>query len=308
MFIKYIKSSDGGTTSDSSVVYRDGAEFKIIFKTDAVRSADAVWFTNVGPVNNSSAAKEVGIQLNVHNGWLKTDAAGDSTKSYLYFPYSEEDKIELDININKETEPNAVYCMSYEDGCPSRAYPYASTEALYQDDTKFITIGSDDCDVYIYRMRIYNSSLTTEEVLRNFIADGKDVTESVDRYNRNCIYYDTQLDAYTPYENGDDTVLDPVRLAQKIPDVKILMLDTPHFTTSKKDFIKDSTLRCIHAKGGTIFPSRGKEDNWFFGNGYHSGQGTTSDKYGNAGRNVDFLFNCDGTHKPSDKVSAIEGY
>ena len=308
MFTKYIKSGDGGTTSDSSVVYRDGAEFKIIFKTDAVRSADAVWFTNVGPVNSSSAAKEVGIQLNVHNGWLKTDAAGDSTKSYLYFPYSEEDKIELDININKETEPNAVYCMSYEDGCPSRAYPYASTEALYQDDTKFITIGSDDCDVYIYRMRIYNSSLTTEEVLRNFIADGKDVTESVDRYNRNCIYYDTQLDAYTPYENGNDTVLDPVRLAQKIPDVKILMLDTPHFTTSKKDFIKDSTLRCIHAKGGTIFPSRGKEDNWFFGNGYHSGQGTTSDKYGNAGRNVDFLFNCDGVHKPSDKVSAIEGY
>lgn len=312
MFNKYTKSSDGGTTTtDASVVYRDGTEFKIIFKTDAVRKADAVWFTNMGKTSDSTSAKEVGIQLNVHNGWLKTDAAGDSTKSYLYFPYSEEDKIELDININKETEPNGVYCMSYEDGCPSRAYPYSNIEALYQTDAKPIVIGSDDCDVYIYRIRIYNSSLTTEEVLRNFIADGKDVNESIDRYNRNCIYYDTQAEVYTPYE-GPDTILDPVRLAQKLPDVKILMLDTPHFTTSKKDFIPYSTLRCIHAEGGTIYPSRGKEDNWFFGNGYHAGQGTTSDKYGNAGRNVDFLFNCDGEHNPSDKIKPgkgfIEGY
>jgi hypothetical protein len=131
MFEKYTKSNEGGSTTDSSVVYRNGAELKIIFKTDAVRSADAVWFTNIGKTSDSESAKDVGIQLNVHNGWLKTDAAGESTKSYLYFPYSEEDKIELDININKETEPNSVYFMSYEDGCPSRAYPYSNLEALY---------------------------------------------------------------------------------------------------------------------------------------------------------------------------------
>jgi len=89
------------------------------------------------------------------------------------------------------------------------------------------------------------------------------------------------------------------------------MLDTPIFTKSKKDFIKDSSLRCIHAPGGKVYPSRGKEDNWFFGNGYHAGQGTTSDKYGDAGRNVDFLFNCDGIHNPSDKVkdeAFVPGY
>lgn len=42
--------------------------------------------------------------------------------------------------------------------------------------------------------------------------------------------------------------------------------------------------------------------------GITNNEGTTSDNYGNAGRNVDFLFNCDGTHKPSDKVSAEAGY
>jgi len=57
--------------------------------------------------------------------------------------------------------------MSYEDGCPSKAYPYKTSEILYhiQDETHTpsdITIGSDDCDVYVYRMRIYNTELNTE--------------------------------------------------------------------------------------------------------------------------------------------------
>ena len=86
------------------------------------------------------------------------------------------------------------------------------------------------------------------------------------------------------------------------------MLETPRFTTNKKDFVPYSSLRCIHAPGGKRFKSRGKEDNWLFLNGYHAGQGTTSDKYGNAGRNLDFLFMCDGIHNPSDKVKPGKGF
>jgi len=193
MFKSYDKEINGAMTTKSTV-FRDGAEMKIIFKTSAVRNAEAVWFSNIGPNNTTSAAKNVGIQLNVHNGWLRTDSADkDNVKSYLYFPYSEEDRIELDININPETATNSVYCMSYEDGCPSRAYPYKSTEEIYQvsDNESIITIGSDDCDVYVYRFKIYNTALDTEEVLRNFIADGKDVTTCKERYERNSIYYDT---------------------------------------------------------------------------------------------------------------------
>jgi len=291
-------------------VFETGKEFKIIFKTNAVRNADAIWFTNMGPSSSSENAKQVGIQLNAHNGFLKTNAASnvavngvEATNTYLYFPYSEEDKIELDININQASENNN-FIMSYEDGCPSKAYPYSTSEILYHisGQEANITIGSDDCDVYIYRMRIYDAELSTEDVLRNFIADGKDSAESIERYNRNSIYYDTKKKEFVPYI-GNNTVLDPERLATKIPDVKVLMLETPKFTENKKDFVPYSSLRCIHAPGGKYFKSRGKEDNWLFQNGYHAGQGTTSDKYGNAARNLDFLFMCDGIHNPSDKVS-----
>jgi len=83
------------------------------------------------------------------------------------------------------------------------------------------------------------------------------------------------------------------------------MLETDHFTTSKKTFVK-SSLRCIHAPGGKVYPGDAYYDNWLFENGWHSGQGTTSDNYGNSGRNVDFLFNCDGIHNPSDKIKNPE--
>jgi len=225
-----------------------------------------------------------------------------ATNSYLYFPYSEEDKIELDININKSNS-GSDFIMSYEDGVPSKAYAYttgAGGDKITHNET--IRIGSDECDVYIYHLRYYVKSLSTDQILQNFIADGKDLNEKVERYDRNCIYWNPYINdgngGYTLTKTSQ-SYLDPIKLAEKMPDVKVLMLDTDVFTTSKKDFVMNSTLRCVHAAGGNIYKSRGDEDNWLFINGFHAGQGTTSDNYGQSARNVDFLFEVDGKHWPS---------
>ena len=169
-----------------------------------------------------------------------------ATNSYLYFPYSEEDKIELDININAhQVGSDNNFIMSYEDGVPSKAYAYTyglSGDSIYHDNT--IRIGSPDCDVYIYRLRIYKNALETADILQNFIADGKDINEKVSRYNRNCIYWDDQQEQYFTSPSGT-AILDPTKLAERLPNVKILMLDTPVFTVGKKNFVQGSTLRCI---------------------------------------------------------------
>ena len=274
-----IESQSGQTiTLPTSKVYKTGQEMKIIFKTSSVRTIDAIWFTNMGKFDSQSDTK-VGIQLSVHEGFLKTDTASDeavgsgdeqvaATNTYLYFPYSEEDKIELDININKENSSNGTFAMSYEDGVPSKAYAYTHNQILYHipSQESIITIGSDDCDVYLYKLKIYDNELTPAQVLRNFIADGKSVDESITRYNRNCIYYNAEDQTYSPYATNG-FILNPEALAPKIPNVKVLMLDTPSFTLNKKSFIKDSSLRCIHAPGGTIYKSRGAADNWLFEKG-----------------------------------------
>ena len=241
--------------------------------------------------------------------WLKIgqlDTEVLATNSYLYFPYSEEDKIELDININKSAANNN-FIMSYEDGVPSKAYAYttgAGGDKITHSGT--IRIGSEDCDVYIYRLRYYAEALTTAQILQNFIADGATIDEKIDRYNRNCVYWDSTQERYftSPSQTAS---LDPIKLAERMPDVKILMLETPTFTTGKKDFVQGSSLRCLHVKGGKVYESRGDEDNWFFYNGFHAGQGTTSDNYGQAGRNVDFLFEVDGTNYPT-KAKNMSNY
>lgn len=314
----------GGLDANPSIL---GSEMKIVFMTENVQDANAVWFSNVetttSEVNGETISTKVGIQMGVHEGWLKTNNASDSdvksgdddssetvaaTNTYLYMPYSEEDIIEMDINIdtlNRDDETAMAFVMAYEDGVPSKAYVYDSGDRFYQYNPQPITIGSDYCDIRIYRLKIYSTSLSTEGIMRNFIADSRDSTTMLKRYDRNSVYYNKETNKYTPYSG--EGALDPEKLAAITPNVKILMLDTDHFTTSKKVFVK-SNLRCIHASGGEVYPGDEYYDNWYFENGYHSGQGTTSDNYGNAGRNVDFLFNSDGIHKPSDKVSAEAGY
>jgi hypothetical protein len=221
-------------------------------------------------------------------------------------PYSEEDIIEMDINIDPidlDDETSTAFVMSYEDGVPSKAYVYDRSDRFYQYEPKPIVIGSNECDVRIYRLKIYSTSLNSESVMKNFIADSRNSTTMLDRYDRNSIYYNSETGEYSPYSSNGS--LEPERLAPIIPNVKVLMLETDHFTTSKKTFVK-SNLRCIHAPGGDVYSGDEYYDNWYFENGWHSGQGTTSDNYGNSGRNVDFLFNCDGVHKPSDKIKDPE--
>lgn len=309
----------GGVDGNPSV---RGSEMKIIFMTENVQDISGVWLTNTETITTTIESGEhagesqetnMGIQLGVHDGWLKTNKASSvdtednkASNSYLYMPYSDEDIIELDININpldsNSSEINE-FVMAYEDGVPSKAYVYDAADRFYQYTPQIFKIGSDVCDVRIYRFKIYSTSLDTNAIMRNFIADSRNSTTMLERYDRNCIYYNNETQEYSPYSS--DGVIDPEKLAPQVPNVKILMLETDIFTANKKDFIK-SNLRCIHAPGGKIYPGDEYYDNWYFENGWHSGQGTTSDNYGVSGRNVDFLFNCDGTHKPSDKVKNPE--
>jgi len=278
----------GGLDANPSIL---GSEMKIVFMTENVQDANAVWFNNVETttteVDGVSTTTNVGIQMGVHEGWLKTNNASDTdveqgegddaetvaaTNTYLYMPYSEEDIIEMDINVdvlNRDDDTAKAFVMAYEDGVPSKAYVYDSGDRFYQYNPQPIVIGSDYCDVRIYRLKIYSTSLSTEGIMRNFIADSRDSTTMLQRYDRNSIYYNKETNKYTPYSG--EGVLDPEKLAAIVPNVKVLMLDTDHFTTSKKTFVKAS-LRCIHASGGEVYPGDEYYDNWFFENGYHSGR------------------------------------
>ena len=236
----------------------NGKEFKVVFKTTNIKNRDTTFL--------SCMDNNIGVDMKVENTRIY------SSNNNLYSPYCEEDIIEFEFNINKSTDIPMV--ITYEDGVGNRPMIYTSDASFWQTTPQPITIGSDDCDVHIYRMKAYTRSLSDSDILANFIADARNADEMISRYNRNQIYN----------ENG---LLTPEVLAEKCPDLRIIMIDAPWFTNDKDNKVEDTIVRMIYKNGDRIL------DNWTCTGAKHSGQGTSSNEYGYAGRNIDLIMDGD---------------
>jgi hypothetical protein len=237
-----------------------GKEFKFVFKTTNVKKRSSTFLSCI------DGETPIGLDMKVENAKIY------ASNKELYVPYCEEDIIEFEFNINKDSEIPMV--MTYEDGVANRPLIYASDSSFMQLEPKPITIGSADCDVHVYRMKAYDTSLTDKEILTNFIADARNADEMIARYNRNQIY-------------DENNALTPETLAEKCPDLRIIMIDAPWFTNDKDDKVGGTTIRQIYKGGDAVL------DNWTCTGAKHSGQGTSSNKYGYAGRNIRLIMNED---------------
>ena len=236
----------------------NGKEFKVVFKTTNVKKRDTSF---ISCMNNN-----IGLDMKVESANIY------SSNGSLYSPYCEEDIIEFEFNINKNTDIPMV--LTYEDGVANRPMIYTADSSFWQATPQPITIGSADCDVHIYRMKAYSNSLSDSNILANFIADARNADEMVARYNRNQIY-------------DENNLLDPEVLAKKCPDLRIIMIDAPWFTNDKDNKVDDTTIRMIYKNGDAVL------DNWTCTGARHSGQGTSSNEYGYAGRNIDLIMDTD---------------
>ena len=244
----------------------NGKEFKLIFKTTNVASTDTVFLSCL---SDATGSDPIGVEMKAHEATIYAKAES------LPLPYSEEDVIEFEFNI-ASSDQTPPMLMGYEDGVSTRPLVYDATHDFQQhkDYRKTISLGSPDCDLHIYRFKVYNTSLSDRDILNNFIADARSAEEMIKRHDRNQIY--------------KEGILDPQFLAEACPDLRILMLEVPHFTTDKDDKVYDkaypSSLQCIYKNGDPV------EDNWVAYDLVHSGQGTSSNNYGPAGRNLDFII------------------
>lgn len=234
-----------------------GKEIKIIFKAANVRSYDAELMSNV--------AGGIGLTLNAHGAVLHS--ALDS----IDIPYTAEKKrkqkkIELDINIESTASTENRFFMAWLEGVPSRMKMYSTSDSWTQASPTTLRIGSDDCDVWIYRMKMYPTSLTRFEIMDNFIAHCTDPAEMVRRYERNDIFA----------TNGS---VDMNKLAIASPGLRLIRITAERFTTGKKDYVPCTVQH--------IYPAGGSSDNWTAKGAKFSVQGTSSVDYIRAAANVD---------------------
>lgn len=244
---------------------KNGKEMKLVFRTVNVANPDAVFLSCV---DNTTGSDNIGIEMGVHNAYIYGSAGK------LDLSYSEEDIIEFEFNISKDTEAIPMV-MGYEDGVSTRPMVYDDSHNFTQNTPKTISLGSEDCDLHIYRMKVYGTSLTDRGILNNFIADARNASEMVARHDRNQIYDENQN-------------LDPDVLAEKCPWLRVYKVSAPYFTNNKSDKVPGTTIQQIYKDGDPIL------DNWTAYNSMHSGQGTSSNNYGAAGRNLDFIMNKSG--------------
>ena len=243
---------------------KTGKEFKVIFRTKNIRKRDTSFLTCID--------SGIGLDMKVENATVYN--SGGQLRS----DYCEDTIIEYEFNINKDTDMMIV--MSYEDGAPSKPYEYTETSSFKQTSPKPITIGSEDCDIFIYRMKAYSISLTDTDIKNNFIADARNAEEIIARYNRNNIYNEDGKLISTS-ASGDFSV---DALMKAAPDLRYVFLEVPQFTNDKDNKIDGCTVYFRYPAGTR------PQDNWTCTGVRHRGQGTSSNLYGYSGRNIDLCM------------------
>ena len=246
---------------------KTGKEFKVIFRTKNIRKRNTSFLTCIDD--------GIGLDMRVEN------ASVYNSGGVLKSDYCEDTIIEYEFNINKDTDMMIV--MSYEDGAPSKPYEYTETSSFKQSSPKPITIGSEDCDIFIYRMKAYSISLTDTDIKNNFIADARNADEIIARYNRNNIYNDDGKLISTS-ASGDFSV---DALMKAAPDLRYIFLEVPQFTNDKDNKIDGCTVYFRYPSGTR------PQDNWTCTGVRHRGQGTSSNLYGYSGRNIDLCMDRD---------------
>jgi len=231
-----------------------GKEIKLVFRATKCRDYDAEVV--------SCMTDGIGLKLQAQKATLK------SLQTTLEVPYCEDNLIEMDINIEPISKDRVM--MIWLEGVPSKVEIYPTENEDFTQDTPVpLVIGSDDCDVHIYRLKVYDNDLTQYEIHENWIADAPSAEEMVNRYNRNNIYD----------QNGD---IDIQKLIAANPNLRVLEITAPKMTTGKEDEIT-CTVKHTYGAGGKAHK--------FVGEGViMKAQGTSSMQYGTAAYNLDLEF------------------
>lgn len=166
-----------------------GKTIEIEFATHNVLDYDAVIM--------SCMSGGRGISITAQKALLKSEQSEISTQ------YKEDEHVRIAFVVQKRTENRLLFI--YINGIASGVVQYATDDDFSQVNPVNILIGSNDCTIDVYNIRIYDAELSRFQILDNWIADTQDVTEMLDRYQRNNVFDQYEqivipnLPSYLPY-------------------------------------------------------------------------------------------------------------
>ena len=184
-----------------------------------------------------------------------------SEQSSVSTQYKEDEHVRITFVVEKRSEHRLLGI--YINGILSGVMQYPDDDDFSQSTPVDITVGSNYCGIDLYCIRIYNNSLTREQILNNWIADTQTVEDRLERYNRNDV-----LDEY-----GQIVI-------SKLPiDLPYLVLNAPELPQYKGD---KKTV-----SGYYVDPSDSSRD-FTFTNAQADVQGTSSQYYARKNYKIKF--------------------
>ena len=202
-----------------------GKDFKVCFKT-------ANCYDYKAPVLECYDAESgMGIKINAQDTTFLSPNHNFPTKYYENQYIELETEIWPNIQDKNENFKGDRFIMYWVDGIPVgvKTYDYEKDPnnfILKQRNPQDIIIGSDECDVYIYVLKIYERKLNENEHLNNFIIDAPNTNEMLARYHRNNI---TDNIGEISFE----------KLVQNNPNCHAYVYEIPRMTKNKKDKVSN---------------------------------------------------------------------
>lgn len=225
-----------------------GKTFEFEFATRNVLNYDAVIM--------SCMSGNRGFSITAQKATLKSEQSEISTQ------YKEDEHVRIAFVVEKRNETRFLYI--YINGIASGVVQYPSDDDFSQTSPVNITIGSNDCTIDIYNIRIYDNNLNRFQIVDNWIADTQIGTVMLERFTRNNVF-----DAY-----GN------IVISQLPSDLPYMIVSCAELPQSKGD-----KKTCSGSFTNPLYPSK----SFTFENCQNDVQGTSSQYY--ARKNYKMKFN-----------------
>ncbi len=182
-----------------------GKTIEFEFATRNIMNYDAV------VVSCMSGGK--GMQLTAQEALLASEQSRISTQ------YKEDEHVRIAFVVEKRSENRLIY--TYINGVMSGAVQYPTDDDFQQSSPVGISVGSNDCTIDLYCIRVYDNNLTRYQVLDNWIADTQDGEKMLHRYAHNNVF-----DEYGQVVIG--------KLPQDLPYLVLEAPELPQYKGDKK--------------------------------------------------------------------------
>lgn len=142
-----------------------------------------------------------------------------SEQSSISMQFKEEEHVRVGFVVEKRSGFRRIYC--YINGVMSGVVQYPADDDFSQVSPVGITVGSSQCTIDLYCIRVYDNDLTSQQMEDNWIADTQDGALMLERYNHNNV-----RDAY-----GNVVI---AQLPNDLPYMIIECAELPQYKGDKK--------------------------------------------------------------------------